>query len=213
MLRPLFQALDQRIDAGIIGRALPPIELFERGEAMLLDRQHLFRRERPRPFLDQRAKGAVALMPPGAAGDLRHFGDAQATLAMAVEFVEAGKGDMRHIHVEPHADRVGRDQIIDLARLEHRHLRVARARGQSAHHHRRAAAQPPQHLRHRIDFFGAERDDRRAFGQAADLLGPGIGQRRKARAIDDLDLGHQRLEHRPQRFGAEQHRLLPTPCA
>ena len=100
MLRALFETVDQRIDAGIIGCALPPIQLFERGEAMLLDRQHLFRRERPRPFLDQRAKGPIALMPPGAARDLRHFGDAQATLAVTVEFVEAGKGDMRHVHVE-----------------------------------------------------------------------------------------------------------------
>ncbi len=47
-----------------------------------LAQPHRLRRERPRPFLDQRAEGAVALIPPGAPGDLRHFSDAQAALAM-----------------------------------------------------------------------------------------------------------------------------------
>ena len=209
----LLEAFDQRIDTRIIGLALPPIELLERREAMLLDREHLLGRERPRPFLDQSAEGPIALVPPGAPGDLRHLGYAQTALAMAVELVEAGKGDVRHVHVEPHADRVGRDEIIDLARLEHRDLRVARPGAERAHHHRRSATQAPQHLGDGIHFLGAERDDRRALGQPADLLRAGIAQRREARAVDDLDPGHQRLEHRPQRLRAEQHRLLTPACA
>ncbi len=115
---------------------------------------------------------------------------------------------MRHVHVQPHADRVGGDEVVDLARLEHRDLRVAGARGERAHHHRRAAAQPPQHLGDGVHLLGAERDDRRALGQAADLLGAGIGQGREARPADDLRLGHQRLDHRPQRLRPQEHRLL-----
>ena len=67
-------------------------------------------------------------MPSRAAGDLRHLRHGQPALAVSVELVEAGERDMRHVHVEAHADRIGRDQIIDLACLEHRHLGVAGAR-------------------------------------------------------------------------------------
>ena len=69
---------------------------------------------------------------------------------------------MVDVHVEPHADRVRGDEIIDLARLEHRDLGVAGARGERAHYHRRTAAQAPQRLGHRIDFLRREGDDRRA---------------------------------------------------
>ncbi len=176
---------------------------------MLLDREHFLGGEGARPFLVQRAESAVALVAPGAAGDLRHFGDRQPAGAAPVELAQGREGDMRHVHVEAHADRIGRDQIIDLAGLEHRDLGVARARRQRAHHHRRATAQPPQHLGDGIDFLGRESDDHRAFGQARQFARAGIAQRRKARAADDLGLGQQRLHHRPQAFGAEQHGFFP----
>ena len=50
---------------------------------------------------------------------------------MAVELVQLGEGDMVHIHVQPHADGVGRDQIIDFAGLIERHLGVAGARAKA----------------------------------------------------------------------------------
>ena len=49
------------------------------------------------------------------------------TRAPAVELAQAGEGDMVDVHVEPHADRVGRDQEVDLAGLEQFDLRVAGA--------------------------------------------------------------------------------------
>ena len=85
-----------------------------------------------RPLLGGGAKGAVAHMPPGAAGDLGDLGGGQPARAAAVEFADAGKGDMVEIHVEAHADRVGGDQIVDLAGLEHADLGVARPRADSA---------------------------------------------------------------------------------
>jgi hypothetical protein len=88
------------------------------------------------------------------------------------------------------ADRVGGDQIVDLARLEHRDLRVAGARAQRAHHHRRAAREAAQHLGDRIDLLGREGDDRRSLGKARQLHRAGIAQRRKTRPPDDFGLGH-----------------------
>jgi|GEM_PF-4633385 len=179
---------------------------------MLLDREHLFGQERARPLFGHAPERAIALVSPGAAGDLRHLSDGQPPGAASVELVQPGKGDMRDVHVEAHADRIGCNQIIDLACLKHRDLCVAGARGEGAHHHRRAAAQAPQHLGDGIDLLRAERDDRGTLGQAADLLGARIGQFRKARPPDDLRIGHQRADHRPERFGAEDHRLLaPAP--
>ena len=102
--------------------------MVERAEAMLLDRVDFLLAELGRVVAakPQRAEAAVALVAPGAARDLRHFGDRQAAVAAAVELVEPGEGDMGDVHVEAHADGVGGDQIIDLAALEHRHLGVAR---------------------------------------------------------------------------------------
>ena len=89
---------------------------------MLLDRVDFFLAERRRALAAEaeRAEAAVALVAPGAAGDLRHFGDGQAAVAAAIELFEAGEGDMGDVHVEAHADRVGGDEVIDLAALEHR---------------------------------------------------------------------------------------------
>ena len=74
--------------------------------------------------LGRGAERAVAHVAAGAAGDLRDLGRAEAARRAAVELDDAGEGDMVQIHVEAHADRVGRDQVIDLARLEEPDLRV-----------------------------------------------------------------------------------------
>src|SRR3546814_13093797 len=102
-------------------------DLFEPGEMMPLDRGDFLWRERARPLGGHASDAAVALMPPRAPGDLRHFGHGQPALAVAVELAQAREGDMRDVHVEPHADRLGSDPIIDLAGPAHPHLRRASA--------------------------------------------------------------------------------------
>ena len=177
---------------------------------MLLDRQHLLVAELRHRLAGQgqRAEGAVALVAAGAAGDLRHLGDGQPPPPRAVELGEAGEGDMADVHVEPHADRVGGDEIVDLAGLIHRDLGVAGAGAERAHHHRRAAAHPAQHLGDRIDLLGREGDDRGARRQPGELGRPGIGKGREARPRGDLRLGQKRADHRRQARRAEDHRLL-----
>ena len=49
---------------------------------------------------------------------------------------------MVDVHVEAHADGVGRDEEIDFAGLEELDLGVAGAGRERPHHHRRAAAMP-----------------------------------------------------------------------
>ncbi len=184
--------------------------MVERTEAMLLDRIDFFVAELRRVVAAkaERAEAAVALVAPGPPGDLRHFGDGQAPVAAAVEFLEAGEGDMGDVHVEAHADRVGGDQIIDLAALEHRDLGVAGGGRQRAHHHRRAALEAAQHLGQRVDLLGGEGDDGASRRQPAQLGRAGIAQGREARAADDLRFGQQLADQRLQRVGTEDQRLL-----
>lgn len=74
----------------------------------------------------ERAEGAVLLVAARASGDLGHFRSGEPPVALAVELRESGKGDMFDIEVEPHADSVGGDEIIDLAGLVQLDLGIAR---------------------------------------------------------------------------------------
>ena len=115
---------------------------------------------------------------------------------------------MGDVHVEAHADRVGGDEIIDLAALEHRDLGVAGGGRERAHDDRGAALEAAQHLGERVDLLGGEGDDRGARRQAREFDAAGIAQRREARPADDLGVGQQLADDRLQRVGAEDQSLL-----
>ena len=131
--RPV-EARQQRLDAREVELAVAPAQRLQRREGVALDRLDLALLERLAAVGG--AEGAVGHVAPGAAGDLRHLGRAQAALLAAVELRQAGEGDVGHVHVEAHADRVGGDQVLDLAGLVHRDLGVAGARRERAQHHR-----------------------------------------------------------------------------
>ena len=130
------------------------------------------------------AERAVAQMAPGAAGDLAELSGAEITILVAVELAVLGKGDMVQVEVEAHADSVGGDEIVDVAGLVERHLRIAGARAQRAEHHRCAAALAADQLGDGVDLVGGEGDDRAAAGQPGQFLRAGIGKVRKPRAGD-----------------------------
>ena len=178
----------------------------QRIEAVVLDRLDQLRLEAA--HIGGGAEGAVVHVAAGAAGDLRQLDIAQRAQAAAVEFAQRREPDMVHIHVEAHADGVGRDQVVDLARLVEVDLGVARARAQGAHHHRRAAALAADQLGDGIDLAGREGDHGRAARQARHLLGAGIGELGKARPRHDLGVGQQAVQHRADGLGAQQHGLL-----
>ena len=64
------------------------------------------------------AESAVFAEASGAAGDLADLMRVKPARAPPVELAQAGEGDMVDIHVQAHADGVGRDQEIDFAGLE-----------------------------------------------------------------------------------------------
>ena len=96
----------------------------------------------------------------GAAGDLRQLGRVELAELIAVELAVGGERDVIDVEIEPHADGVGGDQIVDVAGLVERDLRVARARRQRAEHHRGAAALAADQFGDGVDLVGRERDDR-----------------------------------------------------
>jgi len=147
-------------------------------------------------------------MAAGAAGDLRDLGRREVARRGTVEFHETREGHMVEVHVEPHADRVGRHEVIDLAGLEHADLGIACTRTQGAQHDRRAAALAAHHLRQREDVGHCKGDDGAARRQPCRLFGAEIAQRGEARAGDELGLRHEAAEQRLDGVGAEEHRLL-----
>ena len=134
----------------------------------------------------------------------------QVAMHLAVELARAGEGHVIDVEVETHADGVGGDEKVDVARLVERHLRVARARAERAQHHRGAAALAADQLGDRVDLGGGERDDRRARRQPRDLLLAGVGELREARARDEIGAGDQVADGLAHGLRAEQQRLLPA---
>ncbi len=168
---------------GEIQFRIAPLQHFDAVEGVVLQRVDQFRLERR--AAPGGAEGTVARRAAGAARDLREFGRIQAAELVAVIFAVGGKRDVIDVEIEPHADRVGGDEIIDVAVLEHRHLRVARARAERAQHHRRAAMLAADQFGDRIDFIGRERDDRGSSRLARDLAVAGEFELRQSGTCDD----------------------------
>ncbi len=96
---------------------------------------------------------------------------------------------MVDVEVQPHADRVGGDEIIDVAALEHRHLRISCAGRQRAQHHGRAAMLAFYQLGDGINFIGRERHDRGAARLPGDLAVAGELELRQPRPGHDIGAG------------------------
>ena len=101
--------------------------------------------------------------------------------AEAVEFLVGGEGDVVDVEVEAHADRVGGDEVVDVAGLVELDLGVAGARRERAQHDGGAAALAPDQLGDGVDLLGREGDDGGAARQARDLLLAREGQLREPR--------------------------------
>ncbi len=170
-----LEAGDEGGDVGEVEVGVAPIKEVERAEAMLFDRLDFMVCKLGAVVAKaERSEGAVALVATRAARDLRHLGDGQAAVAAAVELFEPGEGDMGDIHVEPHADGVRGNEIVDLAALEHGHLGVAGCRRKRAHDHSGAAAESSKRLGERVNLLGGECDDGGARRQTRQLDAAGI---------------------------------------
>ena len=156
------------------------------------------------------AERAVAQVAARASGNLAKLAGVEIAILIAVEFPVLREGDVVDVEVQPHADRIGGDQVVDVAGLVERDLGISGAWRKGAQHHGCAAALAADQLGDGIDFVGREGDDCRATRQARQLLGARIGQVGEARAGDDGDALEQPLDDAAHRGGAQQQRLLPA---
>ena len=196
----------ERSDRGERELPVAPLQNPHRLEAMVFKLVHELRVERI--GLRRHPELAVVHVAPGAAGDLAQFGGVELAEAEAVVLAGGGERHMVEVHVEAHADGVGRHHVIHVAGLEQRHLRVAGARRQRAEDHRRAAPLSTDQFRHGVDHVGGERDDGGARRQPRQLLLARVNEFREARAGDEVDAGNQPLDQRPHGGCAQKHRLV-----
>ena len=208
LVRGLLQRMQQGADGGKIQLAVAPLQKLDRLEAVILDRLDQFLLEGRAAA--RRPEGAVIHVASRATGDLSEFGRGEAPVAPAVEFPVGGEGDVIHVEIEPHADGVGGDDVIDVAGLEQLHLGVAGARAERAEHHGRAAPLALDPFRDGVDLLGREGDDGGARRQAGNLLVARESQSRQARACEDRRAGEKLADQRLHRAGADQQRLLPA---
>ena len=118
----------------------------------------------------EQGKGAIVHVAARAACNLRHFGGGEVAVGAAIKFAGGGEGHMVNVHVEAHADGIGRHQIIYLARLIQFHLRVTCARRQSPHHNGSPALLAAHNLGQGVNIIGGKRHQGRAAWQAGQFL-------------------------------------------
>ncbi len=157
------------------------------------------------------AKGAVIHVAAGAARDLAEFAGVELAVLEAIELPGGGKGHMIDIHVEAHADGIGGDDVVDVARLIEGHLGIAGAGRQGAQHHGGAAILPPDEFGHGIDHLGGEGDDGGAAGKPGHFLHARIGELGKARPGDEAGFGQHGFEDGLHGGSAEKHGFLTAP--
>jgi len=135
-----------------------PLQRLDRLERVAFERLREFRLEWRTS--SRRTKGSITRGTARAPGDLRQFGRIELAELIAIEFPVGSKGDMIDIEIESHTDRIGGDEIFDIAGLIELDLSVSCARGQRAEHDCRAASLAADQLGDGIDLFGRKRDDR-----------------------------------------------------
>ncbi len=123
--RERAQAVPQCIDGRKIELPIAPLKDLHRVEGMSFEPFNEVIFERLDVTSD--AERAIVHVPTGAARDLRQLGRREIPMVLPVELADRGERDMVHRQVEPHAYGVRRHEEVDIARLVHRHLRIARS--------------------------------------------------------------------------------------
>ena len=206
-----LQAADQPVGAAEIHRFVAPVQLADGLEAVGLDRLDGFLVEGA--DLTRDAEGPVFGVASRPARDLGQFLRVKRAHPAAVEFRGGGKGDVLDVEVEAHADGVGGHQIVHVAVLVERHLRIPRPGAEGTHHHGAAALLAADQFRDGIDVLDREADDGRPRRHPADLLRPGIFQRRHPVALEKRHMRHQPRDGRAHGVGPQKQRLVQAPCA
>ena len=184
---------------------IAPLQFPDRLKAVVLDRLDHLGIHWPR--IAGHAKSAIRGVPPRPPGDLRQLLRVKCAHPAPVKFGRSGKRDMADIKVQPHADCIGRHQIIDVPVLIERHLSVAGTRAKRAHHHGATALLPPDQLGNGIYILNRKSHNGAAGRHSAYLFRTSVGQSRESVPFDELHSGHQSGNRRAHGIRAQKQRL------
>ena len=129
-----------------------PLQHLHGIEGVALKRLHKLRLERR--AASRGAERPIAHRAPRAPCDLSELRGIELAELIAVELAIGGERHMIDIEVQAHADRIGCDQIVHIARLVERDLRIARARRERTQYDGGAAALAADQFGDRVDFVG-----------------------------------------------------------
>src|SRR5260370_6710568 len=196
----------ERAERGKIEFRVAPLEHLYGLETVAFKRMNEFGIERR--AAPGGAEAAVAGGTAGTAGDLGKFSRTEAAELIAVELAVRSKCPVADVEMGPHADRIGGDEIVDVAGLVEFDLGIAGARRKCTKYNGSAATLPPDQLRDRVNLVGRKRHDRGTAWLAGNLLLAGVNELRQARAAEDVGAREQFFHHRTDRGGAQNQRLL-----
>src|SRR5712671_6781466 len=196
----------ERAERGKIEFRVAPLEHLYGLETVAFKRMNEFGVERR--TAPGGTEAAVAGGAAGAAGELGKFSRTEATELIAVELAVRRKCHVTDVKIEPHADRIRGDEIVDIAGLVEFDLGIASARRKCAQHNGGAATLPPDQLRDGVNLVGGKRHDRGTARLARNLLLARVNELRQAGAAEDIGARQQLFHHRTNRGGAQNQRLL-----
>ena len=157
------------------------------------------------------AKGPVCGMAAGTARNLGQLRGAEAPHRLAVKFHIICQRDMADIHIQPHANRICRDQKINITVLIQLYLGIAGPRRERAHHHSCPAPLAADQFSQPVDLRGRERNNGRPALQACGFLLARISEARETIPADELRLRQQGFQQRPHRMRAQQQCFMTAP--
>src|SRR5258708_34049688 len=198
----------ERAERGKIEFRVAPLEHLYGLETVAFKRMNEFGIERR--TAPGGAEAAVAGGTAGAAGDLGKFSRTEAAELIAVELAVRRKCHVADVEIEPHADRIGGDEIVDVAGLVEFDLGIAGARRKCTKHNGSAATLPPDQLRDCVNLVGRKRHDRGTAWLARDLLLARVNKLRQTRAAEDVGPWEQFFHRRTDPTGAPNQRLPPS---
>jgi hypothetical protein len=122
------------------------------------------------------AKAAIPCRATGAACNLRKLRRIESAELIAVELAIRSERNMVDVEIESHADCIGGDQILDIARLIELDLRITGTGRERPEHDRGTASLPPDQFGNRVNLLCRESDHGRTARQPRELFLAGEGQ-------------------------------------
>ena len=163
--------------------------------------------------LTRNPKGTIPHTAPFTPCNLGQFIGRKRAHSTAIKFAKRRKGDVVHIEVQPHTNRICCNQIINIPILIKLDLRVSRPRAQRPHNHRCTAFLTADQFGDCINAVDREPNNRAAWGHARYFFGPRIGQLAHPFAAHDLNVWHQFGNRPTHGISPQEQCFLGTPCA